>query len=159
MFGLNFGYQSARKNTSTTDSSQERILTPEQQGAMAKLFSFGTDSINDPMKSLEGIRTGAFNKINKTFDAAPKNLMEASAARGNAGAGGNLDRTLKDLDIARYSALSSVENDMAPLAVQQQQAGAGFLQNLLSQVFAQKGTSTTNSKTGGGWNIGASAGS
>ncbi len=164
MFGfLSGGYQSGKTQTTDQTSNQitKRILDPTQQAAMGSLSSFGTDSILNPGKAIEPLRTGAYNKINKIYNAAPKNILESSASRGGgSGAGGITDRLLKELDIGRYAALSGAENEMAGAGLQVQQNGASILQQLLSQMFGQEstGASTSKTKTGGSWNLGFNGG-
>lgn len=149
------GYQSGR--TQTNSETTKRILTPEQQKAIGTISDFGTESILNPGKALEPLRTGAFEKVNQLYNAAPQNVVDRAAARGGGSdTGGATDRIFQELDMQRYGSLAAVENQFAALGAQQQQAGAGMLQQLLSQMFGQE--SSGKNKISGAWNIGAGGG-
>lgn len=150
--GISGGYNSSTTNTNQTT---KRILTPEQQASLGALSSYGLESLNDPNKAIEPLRTGAYDKINRNYDAAPQNLMDSAAARGASTSAPGVERMLKELDIQRYGQLAGAENHFAGMALQQQNQGATTLQQILAQLFEQNTTGTSKSS---GWNISAGAG-
>ncbi len=142
---LGFGIST---NKQTSNNAFSKTLTPEQQGALSGLSTYGQGLLMNPGESLKPLRNIAYQGVNDLFDRAPDQISERLRSKGLGGQSG-LKRRLTELDMMRYGRLAGVDNRMAELGIQQQQQGADILGQLLQQTFGytQKSESTSKGKS------------
>jgi len=127
--------------TSKTKSknSFQRILTPQQQQALDRLFSDANARLNDPEAGLRTLRSHALQNVDRNYQGVSDALQQRFAVRGMGQSGRVADNFLR-MELSRLGDLAGVENTFAGLALGERDKANNILMQILGQDFAHSGT-------------------
>ena len=148
---MNKSKQTPGTNQSTTNSTYgksgttQRILTDEQGEGLGILSSVAKDRIQNPGARLAPIREAMRSGVNQNFAGADA-ALKAKLGRGD-GRSGVMGKGQREMETSRAQALTGVDSQIAQMVLQEQDAGVGMMERLLSQIFGST-TSESGQNTG-----------